>query len=198
MKSISFAALAAIVVAGVAPGLAAQSVGERFSFEPYGGIYVDNAYRSDFDLDRAGALGGVRVRYQLTDRLGLVGDVGYAEVNDVGTVGVTPDLFIYGVNNVFTTAGVEYALTGGRTRARIGLRAGAAWRETEIEGAIGNPAPQWGEVGGYSAQFLAAPGVGLSQRLVERLDLELMLTDYLAFEDPLDHSPAVTLGLSLR
>lgn len=198
MKSISFAALAAVLVVGVAPGLAAQSLAERFSFGPYGGIYVDNADRGGFDLDRAGALGGVRVRYHLTDRLGLVGDVGYAEVNDVGTVGVSPDLFTFGVNNVFTTGGVEYALTGGRTRARIGLRAGAAWRETEIEGAIGNPVQELAEVGGYSARFVGAPGLSLSHRLVERLDLELMLTDYLAFEDPSEHSPALTLGLSLR
>lgn len=200
MHASRFAAVA--LAAGLffaAPALAQEHAPSPFTLEPYGGVFFDNAFSGDVGLDREGAVGGLRIGWRLGDRTRLVADLGYVEIDGAGHIGVTPDLFVYGVNQVQTTMGVDWTLLPGRTSALLGLQAGVVWRGEEIEGVVGDPLPQWDETGGWTPHLVATPSVALRRDLNRRLGVELRLSDQLMLADAdVGHSPSLTLGISLR
>ncbi len=184
----------------VAPSsLAGQTEREGLLVTPYLGVHFDNAFRSGTGFSREGLLAGVRATHPLGPRLGLVADAGWAEVNDVGTLGVGPDVFVYGVDQAHLTLGVDRALVSGPTEVLLGLQAGAAWRSEEVEGTRGDPLPQWDETGGWTAHPVAVPSLTIRRAVGRRLGVELRVQDQLMLADAdVGHSPGLSMGVAVR
>lgn len=193
------------VVMAVAGGVGAGAAGAqehtatRFEATPYVSLFKD-AY--DIGADgNTGAMAGLRLGYVLGDRTRLVGSLAYGEAGDVAaTPAGATDYRIYENRWVMTTAGAEYDVLQGRTALALGLQVGAGWRQLNATDVVGAPPADHLGGGGYAFYDVVVPGVTLRHRIARRATLELGVSDYMfdVLEASVDHSPAISLGVSIR
>ena len=170
------------------------------SVEPYIGAFQD-AY--DIGADgNTGALVGVRAAYDLGGRSRLVGNLAFGSTSDVASVPTgTPSYTVYGNRWLMTTAGAEYDVHPGRTAVALGLQVGAGWRQVRTEDQVGNPTNP-GELasGNYAFYDVVVPSLSVRHALTPRASVVLGVSDYVfdMLEWEPDHSPALSLGVSLR
>lgn len=203
MKRIVFGLL---VVAALWPAaLSAQYVSnargpwfDRFTLEPYAGLYIDNTGSTAAGLDQSGWLGGVRLGMALADRVRLLGDLGYSRVDEVGRIGGGENSAVIGSENWLATGGLELDVVPGETAGSLGLQYGAAWRSESLREVMGSPSPV-GVESGWTRSPVIVPSFSIRHRITPRADLRLGVQDYIFFDnDPLSHNFALTAGISLR
>ena len=186
-----------LILALALPGAAeAQRRGSYnpFSFTPYVGAYRD-AYDLQADDSNLGWMIGFRAGYHESRRLTLHANLGYAETNDVGTRAPLSDA-IYDNQWVLLTGGADFALVPGNTSIAVGADAGVAWRNNDGSGSDIDPAP----ASGWAAYEIVVPSLIVRHGLSTGTSLSLSLQDYIfdVFEGTVEHSPALTLGLTFR
>lgn len=169
-----------------------------FSMEPYVGVYFDPVVAEGHG---PGPLVGIRLGYDLWDRVRLVADLGYSEVNGAGVVSSDEDastLFTYGNDWFFTLGGLELFLVPGETAGSLSLLGGVGWRRNEVEQRVVGSAPE-PEVGGFGSFGILAPGATLSHELGSGAAVRVSFHDYIVdFDDDPEHAPVLTLGVRFR
>lgn len=175
--------------------------GNPWFLESFAGAFHDS-YDISPDGARTAAHFGIRIGYDLDPRTRVVGTLGYADSKNVSDPNGLTNHFVYGNTWVLSTIGAEYDLIPGRTRIALGLHAGAGWRRIDTEGRVGSPAPETDAYGGdgFEAIDVLVPTITVRRDLTARAALSLGLQDHMfdVLEGPVDHSPAITLGISLR
>lgn len=171
---------------------------DRFTLEPYAGLYFDNVRGSGTSFDESGWLGGLRLGLVLADRARLVGDLGYSRVSDAGRVGSGENSAVIASENWLATGGLELDVVPGPTAASLGLQYGAAWRSESLREVLGSPSPV--EVAsGWARSPVLVPSFSIRHGITPRADLRLGVQDYIFFDnDPVTHNFALTAGISLR
>ena len=193
-----------LIVAGVLlaplPGHAQRRVvmkSNPFSFAPYAGAFKD-AYDISADDENTGYIVGFRVGYDLGRRSRLVGDVAYAESDDVANSAGMINYNVYDNSWIMTTGGAEYDIIPGPTSVTLAAQAGAAWRKISLDETIGFPAPA-DESGGYSSHFIVVPRISVRHSFTSRTALDVSVQDFILPDDSrVEHSPALTIGFSFR
>jgi hypothetical protein len=192
------AVLGLVLVAG--PAAAQERATRVFAVEPYVGLFHDA-----YDIGANGSMGalvGVRVGYDLSARARLVGNLGLGSSSDVTSVSPgLADYSIYGNRWLMTTAGVEYDVASGPTALALGLQAGAGWRQMRWEDQVGSPAnPREFASNSYAFYDVVVPSLTLRRQITPRASVTLGVSDYVfdVLEWSPDHSPALSLGVSLR
>jgi hypothetical protein len=192
---------AVLSLAFAAAPVAAQELPEnRLSLEPYAGALIDS-YDISPDGENTGVLLGLRLGYDLGGRARLLADAAYAGSGNVSDPSGLESYFVYDNTWVLTTLGAEYDVVPGRTSLALGLRAGAGWRRVDHAGQVGDPGDQQRQdVGGFSPVDLVVPSLTVRHEITARSALRLTLADNVfdVLEGPADHSPSISLGLSLR
>lgn len=170
----------------------------RFYLEPYGGAFKD-AYDVSPDDDIGYQL-GLRVGYDATARMRLVGNVNYSYAGDVSDPGPLTSYYVYDNVWVMTTGGFEFDVVPGNTSAALGVQAGVAWRKVELDETIGTPPGPAESSDSFSSYEVVIPGLTLRHRLNSRATLVLGIYDHIfdVLEGPAQHSPALTIGASFR
>jgi hypothetical protein len=173
--------------------------GNRFSFEPYAGA-VRDAYDASPDDENTALLLGFRVGYLLTNRIRLLGNVGYSESDNIIDPQGTTSYYLYDNTWVFTTAGGEFDVVPGRTSVSLGLQGGAAFRRIDLDGTVGTPVLPAEPDEGFSAQEVLIPSLMGRYRITNRATIMAGLQDNIFnfLEGPAKHSLAFTAGLSFR
>ena len=174
--------------------------GNRFSFEPYAGA-MNDAYDSSPDDENTGYLVGFRIGFLLSNRIRLLGNIGYSESDDViNTIPTPTSYFVYDNTWVFTTAGGEFDVVPGRTSVSLGLQGGAAWRRVDLDGSVGTPIGTPTPDDGFTAREVLIPGLALRHRLGSHITIMGGLHDNIFdfFDGPAKHSLAVTAGIAFR
>jgi len=199
MKQLTRWVLALTLGATALPGTArAQSIlppprGEnRLFMEPYAGILFDNGARSGLGFEHVGPLFGVRFGALAGDRVRLLGDVGFAKVNDVAPSLRSEPRHQIDAQNFLATGGVEVEVVPGATSGTLSLQAGGLWRS--LDARHGAPIAN----AGYRSQGVIAPGFGVRSTLTWRSELKLAFQDYIALDSPARHTPVLALGISFR
>jgi hypothetical protein len=192
------AALGLVLIAG--PAAAQERVADKLTVEPYVGLFHD-AY--DIGANGStGTLAGVRVAYALGARTRLVGNVGGGRTTDVAmNAPGMQDYWVYGNRWLMTTAGAEYDVVAGPTALALGLQAGAGWRKVLTEDQVGTPTEPGRYMGsGYAFYDVVVPSLTLRREITPRASITLGVSDYVfdVLEWSPDHSPALSLGVSLR
>lgn len=166
-----------------------------FSFTPYVGVMKD-AYDLEADGSDTGLMLGFRAGYHETQRLGFHLNVAYGETNDVASRAPL-DNAVHDNQWVFLTAGMNFVLVPGNTSVGIGGEAGVAWRNTKLA-SPGTTVPR--DLEGWGAYDVVAPSLTVRHHFSPRTSLALTAHDYIfdVFEGDVQHSPALTLGLSFR
>ena len=200
MRRIVFGTALSLVFAA-APAVAQDAASSRLSLEPYVGA-LNDSYDISPDGEKAALHLGLRLGYDLGARSRLLADVGYARASDVSNPSGLEDYFVYDNVWALTTLGAEYDAIPGRTSLALGLRVGAGWRRNDLSGKVGQPTPEqdWYSGGGFTAIPVAVPSLTLRREVHPRAALSLTLQDNMldVLEGPVDHSPAVTVGVTLR
>lgn len=176
-----------------------EGFGNDFTFEPHVGFFRD-AYDIGDDDDRTTWLAGMRLGYRIASRARLLGTLAYARSDDVAD---NPDAAAYNVYDntwILTTLGGEYDVVPGNTSVSLGLQGGAGWRKTTLEETVGVPLPGQASDDGYSAIDVIVPSITLRHWFSRRAAITLGLQDYIfdVFEGPADHSPAGSVGVTVR
>ena len=167
-----------------------------WSFAPYGGLLKD-AYDVSEDGKDTGWQVGFRLGYDVGSRTRLLGTVGYAESDDVGSGSFT-DRHVYDNQYIITTGGIEYDILPGGTAVALGLEAGGTWREVSFDHMIGSPALGDLEESGYTFNFTIVPGLSVRHAFTGRTALEVGLRDYIYPEEEVEHSLSLTAGFRFR
>ena len=168
-----------------------------WSLEPYAGAYRD-AY--DISGSQTGYVVGLRVGYTLGPRWTLLGNIGYNETEDVA-FSPLPDQPSYDNEWVLTTAGVDFTVIPGRTSAALGAQAGVGWRRVNLDDDGPQPLPGQSLASDNFASYdVVVPALTLRHRLTTRAALTARFEDYMfdVLEGPVNHSLALTLGVSFR
>ena len=200
MRRIVMGTMLSLVFAS-APLAAQERTDNRFRLEPYVGAFNDS-YDISPDGERTGPIAGLRLGYGLGSRSRLVADAAYTTSSNVSDPSGLASYFLYDNRWVITTVGGEYDVVPGRTSLALGLRAGAGWRRVDLGGEIGTPsatAEVYGE-GGFSAVDVVVPSLALRREITARSALQLTLSDHVfdVLDGSADHSPSLTVGVSLR
>lgn len=167
-----------------------------FSFTPYAGAYKD-AYDLEADGSDLGWLIGFKAGYHESERTTFHLNLGYAQANDVGSRGgFNPTV----LDNqwVILTAGGDFKLVPGTTSIAVGVDAGVAWRKVSVDEPDVVPTGDSSE--GWGTYELVAPALVLRHQFSPRSSLSLTVQDYImdVLEGPVEHSPALSVGLSFR
>jgi hypothetical protein len=195
-----------LLIAGMWPATASAQyvstargpVWDRFTLEPYAGRYFDNAGTSGSGFAQAGWLGGVRLGLSVADRIRLLGDLGYAQVDEAQRFGTNVNYVVYGSQNWLMTGGVEVDVVPGDTRASLSLLGGAAWRELRQQEQIGN-AHGFLPPDTDSRTRVLVPGFSIRQNIAPRADFKLGVQDYIFIgAEPVTHNWALTAGITIR
>ncbi len=171
-----------------------------FTFEPHVGFFRD-AYDIGADDDRTTWLAGMRLGYRLASRARLLGTLAFARSDDIASRSDAASYNVYDNTWILTTIGAEYDVVPGRTSVALGLQGGAGWRKTTFEEAVGtDPDPVIVSDDGYSAIDVVVPSVTFRHWFARRAALTIGLQDYIfdVLEGPVDHSPAGSVGVTLR
>jgi hypothetical protein len=195
MKKIALFALFALLLpaAGEAQRRGAGCC-NSFSFAPYLGAYKD-AYDLEADNSDLGWMIGFKAGYDVGDRVRLLGNLGYAEANDVATHAALAPI----IDNewVILTGGAEFALVPGTTSINLAAEAGVSWRRTTADDADD---VETGFDNGWGSYETLIPALTLRHQFSQRAGLFVTAQDMIMsfLEDDTQHSPALTLGLSFR
>lgn len=162
----------------------------------YLGAYFDNAYFRSVSLERPGLVLGVRMAGAVHPGLRIVGDLGFAQVDGVGTIGgTTTDYYVYDRHSILLTAGLSSSLPG---RALAGfaadLRVGAGWLRIEQDRQVGQPPEEFDAHfrGGFTPHAIVAAGLGWRLPQAVPGDLELRVDDTVFLDEEYwSHSPSV-------
>lgn len=173
--------------------------GNDFTFEPHVGFFRD-AHDIGADDDRTTWLAGMRLGYRLSDRARLLGTLAYAESDDIADAPDSDEYNLYDNTWIITTLGAEYDVIPGRTAVSLGMQGGAGWRKTTFDEAVGSPGPPQASDDGYAAVDVVVPSITLRHWFARRAAITLGLQDYMfdVFEGPVEHSPAGSVGVTLR
>ena len=179
----------------------AQEASNRFRLEPYVGAYNDS-YDISPDGDNTGLRLGARVGYDVGRRGRLLADVAYTRTANVSNPQGLENYFVYDNVWALTTAGVEYDVITGSNSIALGIRAGAGWRRNDLTGKVGAPAPHtdWYSGGGFSPIDVVVPSLTLRREVTRGAGVFVTLENHIfdVLEGPADHSPSLSVGLSLR
>lgn len=198
MKNAAFLALAIALLAPADADAQRRSGGYRynsFSFEPYAGAFMD-AYDLEPDDSNLGWIVGFRAGYQDSRRLNLHLNLGYASTGDVATRPLPADP-IYDNQWIMLTAGADFALVPGNTSVALGADAGVAWRRTKADEP---PVDAGFDDQGWAAYEVVVPGFIVRHQFTHRAGIFASVQDYIfdVFEGTAQHSPAFTVGLTIR
>src|SRR5690606_26783378 len=122
-------------------------------------------------------------------------NLGYARTGDVAGAPAIGDRDIVDNEWVLLTVGGDFALVPGNTSVALGLDVGVGWRQVEAARPGGvEPEAGWG------TYELVAPGLTGRHQLTPRVGLYGTVQDYIfdLLEGPVQHTPVLTAGLSLR
>lgn len=184
-----------------APAVAQNASAGRLSLEPYVGA-INDSYDISPDGEKTALNLGLRLGYDIGARTRLLADVGYARSSDVSNPAGLENYFVYDNVWALTTVGAEYDVVPGATSVALGLRVGAGWRRNDLSGEVGQPAPEqdWYSGGGFTAIPVAVPSLTLRRQILPRAALSLTAQDHILdlLDGPSDHSPALTVGVTLR
>ena len=195
--------LGTVLSLAFAPARAAaqEPSSSRFRLEPYVGAYNDS-YDISPDGENTAVRIGVRLGYDLGDRARVLADAAYARTANVSNPQGLESYFVYDNVWALTTLGAEYDVIAGPTSAALGLRAGAGWRRNDLSGKIGDPPAyaDWYSGGGFSPIDVVVPSLTLRRNVARGAGVFLSLEDHIfdVLEGPTDHSPSLSIGLSLR
>lgn len=167
-----------------------------WSFSPYAG-FIKDAYDISPDGDDTGWQLGFRIGYALSERARLIGNIGYAESDDVSSGPMTVDRVVYDNQYIITMGGAEYDIIPGNTSVSLGGEVGGLWREVAQDEQIGQPLPGQSLESGYSFYFALAPTLTVRHGFSARTALEIGVRDYIV-PDGVDHMPALTIGFRFR
>jgi hypothetical protein len=195
--------LLAAVVLFLPEGASAQRRGSScckanpFSFAPYAGAWKDALDISEDD-ENTGYILGFRVGYDISHRGRLVGDIAYAESDDVANSAGALNYNVYDNSWIMTTGGAEYDIIPGPTSVTLAAQAGAGWRKVSLDETVGFPGPA-DDSGGYVAHLLLLPRISVRHSFSGRTAVEVSVMDHI-FPDAsrVEHSPALTFGFSFR
>lgn len=162
---------------------------------------LDDAY----DIGADGSLGvlfGVRGGWVASERIRIIANLGYGEVEDVARVPVElTDYHVFANRWILTTAGVEFDIYDDGTELLASLQLGGGWRRVVATDTVGEP-PDDAFRGDDGYAFLDAlvPAIVARQEVRPGLALEAGIADYMfdILEASVDHSPVVWLGLVIR
>ncbi|HEY0810228.1 MAG TPA: hypothetical protein VGD49_08710 [Longimicrobiales bacterium] len=174
--------------------------GNRFSFEPYAGAIKD-AYDTSADDENTALLLGFRVGYLLSNRIRLLGNVGYSESDNViEPQGPTTSYYMYDNTWVFTTVGGEFDVVPGKGRISLGLQGGAAFRQLDLDGTVGTPITPAQDGDGWEAQEILIPSLMGRYRVTQWATVMAGLQDHIFdfLNGSTHHSVAITAGIALR
>jgi hypothetical protein len=203
MRALALAALGAAFLVPAAASAqhvshARGPVWDRLTLEPYAGRFYDNAATQGSGFNDHGWLGGLRLGVAVADRIRVVGDVGYSQVDGVARVGAGADQAVFGSQSWLLTGGVELDLVPGDTRGSVSLLGGRVWRDLRAQDWTGTGEPP-AAPGVNSPATTIVPGFSIHQRIAPRADLRLGIQDYiLTGDEPASHNWAITAGLTLR
>jgi len=163
-----------------------------FSFSPYAGALFD-AYDLEADDSNVGWLVGFRAGYQESPRFNLHLNTGYSKGNDIGTRAVASDP-IFDNQWILLTAGADFTLVPGNASVAIGADGGVGWLRTKSR----DPAP--GDDNSWTAYETVVPSLTIRYHFTPRAGIFFSAQDHIfdVFEGSVQHSPALTVGLSLR
>ncbi|HSL70373.1 MAG TPA: hypothetical protein VK864_09035 [Longimicrobiales bacterium] len=172
--------------------------GNRFYLEPYAG-----AMKDAYDIGASGDTGyllGLHVGYILGSRVRLLGNFGYSNAEDVADSQGLNSYYVYDNVWLMTTAGAEFDVVPGRTSAALGLQIGAGWRKLDLEETIGSPADSPLDDDRYAAYEMLLPSLTLRHWFSSRVGISAALRDHMfdIFDGTVQHSPAITLGVTWR
>lgn len=168
-----------------------------WSFAPYGGLFRD-AYDASADGKDTGWMVGFRVGYDLGSRSRLVGNIGYAESDDVALDPLDAPRVIYDNQYIITTGGLEYDIIPGNTSVSLGVELGGLWREVAQDDQVGQPLPGQSLESGFSFNFAVVPALTVRHGFTPRTALEIGVRDFILPEEQVEHMPAITLGFRFR
>jgi len=168
-----------------------------WSFSPYGGLFRD-AYDVSPDGKDTGWLAGFRVGYDVSDRARFVGNVGYAESDDVSSGPLTVNRVVYDNQYIITTGGIEYDILPGNTSVALGAEAGGLWREVAFDRILGGGIAEPTGESGFTFYFVAVPTLTVRHGFSPRTALEVGFRDFIQPEDEVEHLPALTVGFRFR
>ncbi|HEX6135679.1 MAG TPA: hypothetical protein VFZ24_17025 [Longimicrobiales bacterium] len=194
MKRITCLAIAALLCLSADADAQRRHRNNPFSFSPYVGAFMD-AYDLEADDSNVGWLLGFRAGYRKGQRLDLHLNLGYAHVDDVATRPLPTDP-IHDNRWVLLTGGADFALIPGSTSVAVGADIGVGWRQTKPR----DPPPGAAGSFGWAAYETAVPSLTLRHQFTPRAGIFLSAQDYIfdLLEGPVQHSPALTFGLTLR
>jgi len=203
MRALVLAALGAALV--LPATVSAQHVShargpvwDRLTLEPYAGRFYDNASTPGSGFNEHGWMGGLRLGVAVADRIRVVGDVGYSQVDGVARTGAGTDQAVFGSETWLLTGGVELDLVPGDTRGSVSLLGGRVWRDLHSQGWTGTGEPPAAPALGSPVTTIV-PGFSIHQRIAPRADIRVGIQDYiLTGDDPTSHNWALTAGLTLR
>ena len=197
MIGAALVALTLLPGAGEAQRRSGWGKANPWSFAPYGGLFRD-ALDGSPDGDDTGWQLGFRVGYALGGRTRLLGNIGYAESDDVASGSQVGPRIIYDNQYIITTGGAEYDIIPGSTAVSLGVEAGGLWREVAQDEVVGSPLPGTSLESGYTFYFSIAPGITMRHDFSPRTALEVAVRDYILPEDEVEHLPAVSVGFRFR
>ena len=170
--------------------------GNAWSFMPYGGLFKD-AFDISPDGEDTGWMVGFRLGFRLGARSRLIGNVAYAESDDVTSGPILPDRIVFDNQYIITTGGGEYDILPGNTSVSLGTELGGAWRKVAADDASLDPLPsEFGDE--YTFYFAVVPSLTVRHGFTPRTALEVGVRDYIFPEDEVEHSPALTVGFRFR
>ncbi|HEX2168137.1 MAG TPA: hypothetical protein VHG09_12965 [Longimicrobiales bacterium] len=167
-----------------------------WSFSPYAGLFKD-AFDISPDDENTGWMAGFRIGYDIGDRTRLLGDIGYAESDDVTSGPLVAGRNVYDNQYILTTGGAEYDILPGNTSVSIGTLLGGAWRKVVLDEDAGDTVvPEFGD--GYSFYFAVVPALTVRHGFSSRTALEVSVRDYIFPDGTVDHMPALNVGFRFR
>lgn len=165
-----------------------------YSFSPYAGVLMD-AYDAEVDGSNVGWIAGFRAGYRESPRFNVHLNFGYAQTGDVAPRPVVGVGTIFDNQWVLLTAGGDFALVPGNTSVSLGTDIGVGWLRTRpAGGSSGTEGPS-----GWSAHEVVAPALTIRHQFTPRAGIYGSVQDYI-FDvlDAVQHSPALTVGLTIR
>ncbi|MGH7446088.1 MAG: hypothetical protein ACRELT_00915 [Longimicrobiales bacterium] len=163
-----------------------------YSFSPYAGVLMD-AYDAEADGSNLGWIAGFRAGYRESPRFNVHLNLGYAQTGDVAPRPIAGAGTIFDNQWVLLTAGGDFALVPGNTSVALGADLGVGWLRTRPEDGSTGPT-------GWSAHEVVAPGLTIRHQFTPRAGIFGSVQDYIfdLLDGAVQHSPAITLGLTVR
>ncbi len=174
-----------------------------FSVEVMGGAFKDALSLNDNTKGQIGFLGGLRVGYDLTRQIRLVGTGSYGQTNNVEGSSFNSGFSDFQYNNqwLVATGGLELVLVPGATSFAIGAQAGGAWeREVEAGSSCGGVFSGGCTPTEWARHTVYVPEATLRQQLTPRMALTVRGSDYIMPDayGQTHQTPTLSVGMQFR